>query len=141
MADLKRIEIEAGEQTPSAILDKENGIFKIEGFSFSDSPYIFYTPLVEWFKKYCSSPNEETQMVFNFVYVNSTSVKFINDILKLLDALFVSGKKVGVTWHMNPDDEDIEQLGLELKGLHTVPFKIEPKEPEKPEPPKKKFLG
>jgi hypothetical protein len=141
VANLKKIEVEAGEQTPSVLLDKEKGIFKIEGFSFSDNPHIFYAPVVDWFKEYCNSPNEETQVVFNFVYVNSTSVKFINDILKLLDGLFVKGKTAGVTWHMNPDDEDIEQLGLELKGLHAVPFKIEPKDPGRPEPPKKKFLG
>ncbi len=141
VADLERLEIAAGEQTPSVILDKEKGILKIEGFSFSDSPHIFYAPVVEWFWDYCSSPNEETLVVFSFTYVNSTSVRFINDILKKLDELVLAGKKTSVSWLISPEDEDIEQLGQELKALHKVPFTISQKEEEKPDEPKKKFLG
>lgn len=138
---LEKIEIQAGEQTPYALFDKASGVMKIEGFSFSDSPYIFYTPLVEWFKEYCNQPNEETKVLFSFIYVNSTSVKFINDILKKMDELVTSGKKAVVEWQVSPDDEDIEQLGMELKTLHKVPFVITQKPEEKPEEPKKKFLG
>ncbi len=140
MSPTPRIEVQATEQTPAVLLDKEKGILKIEGFSFPDSPHVFYTNIVSWFSGYCKSPNEETNLTFAFLYVNSTSIKFINDILKKMDSLAAAGKKVSVTWIVNPDDEDIEQLGQELKGLHTVPFRIIPKEPEKPSTPPKKFF-
>lgn len=139
MSSLKKIEIAATEQTPYVLLDKEKNELKIEGYSFPDSPYIFYGPVVDWFKEYCKSPNEETHLTFSFLYVNSTSVKFIHDVLKRLDSIFATGKKVSVTWLINPDDEDIEQLGLELKGLHKIPFDITLKKPEKPIGPKKFF--
>lgn len=139
MEALKRMEIRAGEQTPQVLLDKEQNILKIEGFSFPDNPHVFYTAIVDWFKAYCKDAPAETHFTFGFLYVNSTSVKFINDILKRMDALLVDGKKARVTWIVNPDDEDIEQLGLELKGLHKIPFEIISREPEKPSGPKKFF--
>lgn len=139
MASIKRIEIQPGEQTPHVVLDKEKGHFRIEGFSFPDTPYVFYANVIDWFKEYCKTPNEETNLEFAFLYVNSTSIKFINDVLKKMDDLLDAGKKVSVTWSIKPDDEDIEQLGLELKGLHKIPFTIITKDPEKPEGPKKFF--
>ena len=140
MAMLSRIEIGGTEQTPHVILDKEESIFKMEGFSFPDTPFVFYADLIDWFKEYCQAPNEETHFVFAFLYVNSTSVKFIHDMLKRMDALIAEGRKARVTWMINPDDEDIEQLGQELKGLHKIPFQIVSQEPEKPQAGPKKFF-
>lgn len=128
MKDKAKIEIEATELTPYVLLDSEKGLIKMEGYSYPDSPFIFYTDIIDWFRAYCARLPEETNVSFGFYYVNSTSVKFINEILKQMDKLADAGKRTMVTWYMRPDDEDIEQLGLELKGLHHVPFTFLTKE-------------
>lgn len=138
---MEKLEIKATELTPYVLFDKDAGTFKMEGYSYPETPVLFFSEIITWFRNYCGNANENTKFVFSLLYVNSTSVKFINDILKMLDGLQEAGKVASVTWYMNPDDEDIEQLGLELKGLHNLPFEIIAKDPERPKEPPKKFLG
>ena len=126
---MKKLSIEARDNTPSVILDKEGSKMEIRGYSFPDEAHGFYTEIIDWFKENVQSPNEETKMVFDFKYVNSTSSKFINDILKKLDGIFTSGKKVSVEWLHEVDDEDIQQLGSTLKEFHSVPFEVLGKKP------------
>lgn len=124
---MRKISREATDQTPFVILDKENSKMEIRGYSFSDDSLGFYADIIKWFKEYSKEPNEETKVILDFKYVNSTSVKFIHDVLKKLDAISSAGKNVTVEWLYEADDEDIQQLGNTLKEFHTAPFHITPK--------------
>ena len=115
-----KLEIDAQERTPNVILDKEKGILEIRGYSYPDEALEFYSEIVAWFKDYAVDPNTQTKMVFDLVYVNSTSIKFINEILKTLDQIAVSGKTVSVDWFYQPEDDDMQQLGQVLKDFHKL---------------------
>jgi len=121
---MKKIEIAARDQTPFVILDKENSIFEIRGYSYPDEALEFYNQIIEWFKEYIKNPNTETKLIFDLIYVNSTSIKFINEILKKLDELLATGKTVIVEWLFMPDDEDMQQLGNVLKDFHKTPVAV-----------------
>ena len=101
---------------------------EIRGYSLPDAAHEFYDEIITWFREYAKEPNAETKVIFDFYYVNSTSSKFINDILKELDGIAGAGKSVMVEWFFDSDDEDIEQLGIVLKEFHKVPFTLLPKE-------------
>src|ERR1700739_1716220 len=95
---MRKIIVEARDNTPEVILDKENGKMEITGYSFPDEAHGFYSEITEWFKEYVKDPNPDTRVVFAFKYVNSTSAKFINDILKKLDTIIAAGKTASVEW-------------------------------------------
>jgi hypothetical protein len=124
---MRKIKIEAKDQTPMVILDKENSIMEFRGYSYPDEAHEFYDDVINWFREYSAEPNSDTKLIFDFVYVNSTSIKFFNDILKKLDAVAAAGKTVQVEWYYIPDDEDMQQLGAVLKDFHKVSFAILPK--------------
>jgi hypothetical protein len=124
---MKKIEIPARDQTPFVILDKENAIIEIRGYSYPDEALEFYAEIIEWFKEYSKDPNTDTKVIFDLIYVNSTSVKFINEILKKLDDILAAGKMAAVDWFFMPDDEDMQQLGTVLKDFHKVPIAVIPK--------------
>ena len=124
---MKKLEIPAKDQTPYIILDKESGVMEIRGYSYPDEALEFYTEIIEWFKEYVVNPNNETKIVFDLIYVNSTSIKFINEILKRLDEIVTLGKSARVDWLYMPDDEDMQQLGNVLKDFHKVPIAVTPK--------------
>ena len=136
---MRKVSIDARDKTPSVILDKENSRIEIRGYSFPDEAHDFYAEIVVWFKEYAKNPNPETKVVFDFNYVNSTSAKFINDILKKLDGIVANGKNACVEWLFEPDDEDIQQLGNTLKEFHKVPFTVSVKNAAK-DPGKKKMF-
>ncbi|MGZ3823245.1 MAG: DUF1987 domain-containing protein [Bacteroidia bacterium] len=138
---MKKFYTEARDNTPRVILDNESGSLEITGYSFPDEAFVFYSDITEWVKEYVKNPAAETKMVFDFKYVNSTSVKFINDILKSLGKLAASGKKVSVEWLYDTDDEDIQQLGITLQEFHKVPFTVGTKPPPPKDGDKKKWLG
>jgi len=124
---MRKIKIEAKDQTPMVILDRENSIMEIRGYSFPDEAHAFYDDIINWFQEYTNEPNPDTKLIFDLVYVNSTTVKFFNDILKKLDAIIAPGKSVQVEWYYTSDDEDMQQLGAVLKDFHKIPFNIIPK--------------
>ncbi len=124
---MRKIELAARDQTPYVILDKETGQMEIRGYSYPDEALEFYVDLINWFKEYVKEPNADTKLVFDLVYVNSTSVKFINEILKKLDEIISNGKTASVDWFFMPDDEDMQQLGAVLKDFHKVPIAVSPK--------------
>ncbi len=136
---MRKISIEARDNTPSVILDKENSRMEIRGYSFPDEAYGFYNEIVDWFKEYAKDPNPETKVIFDFKYVNSTSAKFINDVLKQLDGIIADGKNACVEWLYDLDDEDIQQLGTTLKEFHKVPFTVSVKNADKDSGKKKMF--
>ncbi len=124
---MRKIKIKAKDQTPLVILDKESSIMEIKGYSYPDEAHNFYDDIINWFKEYSTDPNSNTKLTFDFAYVNSTSIKFFNDILKKLDSIAAAGKQVQVEWYYSADDEDMQQLGAVLKDFHKVPFSILPK--------------
>ena len=136
---MRKIKIEAKDQTPSVILDKESSIMEIKGYSYPDEAREFYREIIEWFKEYVKEPNAETKLIFDLVYVNSTSVKFFNDILKKLDTIVAEVKVVLVEWYYMPDDEDMQQLGAVLKDFHKSNFITIPKNLSKDEGKQKSF--
>jgi hypothetical protein len=121
---MKKIEIAARDQTPFVILDKENSIFEIRGYSYPDEALEFYKEIIEWFKEYIKNPNAETKLILDLIYVNSTSIKFINEILKKFDELILNGKNAAIEWFFMADDEDMQQLGNVLKDFHKVPITV-----------------
>jgi hypothetical protein len=124
---MRKIKIEAKDQTPAIILDKESSIMEIRGYSFPDEAHEFYDDIIDWFKEYSKDPNPDTKLVFDLIYVNSTSIKFFNDILKKLDGILINGKTAKVEWYYVSDDEDMQQLGAVLKDFHKTPLEIIPK--------------
>lgn len=138
---MKKVNIEARDNTPRVTLDGESGNLEIKGYSFPDEAFGFYSEITDWMKEYVKNPASETKMVFDFKYVNSTSTKFINDILKSLSKLSAEGKKVSVDWLYDTDDEDIQQLGITLKEFHKVPFTVGLKPPPPKDGDKKKWLS
>ena len=79
----KPVIIEASFKTPEVIFDKANGIFQIRGRSICENAHEFYKPLYNWLIEYFENPNDETKLIFNFDYLNSSSLIQISKIMNL----------------------------------------------------------
>lgn len=117
--------IEASVKTPEVIFDKENNVFKIRGRSISENAIEFYTPLNEWLAEYFKKPNEETKLVLNFDYLNSSSLIQISKIIRILEKNYLKGHNVLLVWQYEENDELIENTGIELNLISQVPFVTE----------------
>jgi len=103
----------------------EEGIIDIEGRSITEDVFSFWQPLLEWISNYCKTPAEFTNVVVNLEYTNSSSNKYINEILRCLEECYRNGNKMQITWKYEEDDESILQLGKDLEAMTNLPFKFE----------------
>jgi hypothetical protein len=109
------------QDTPEVLLNKEKGIFKIAGNSFSEDPFTVYARVFSWIKEYAAGPNQETNFQFRLNYINTASSKQIVEILKMLEGIKKSSK-VNVEWHYQEGDDDMLTEGQELSHMFNLDF-------------------
>lgn len=109
----------------------EEGIIDIEGRSITEDVFSFWQPLLEWIADYCKNPAAFTSVTINLEYTNSSSNKYINEILRKFEECHLKGNKLLINWKYEEDDESIYQLGKDLEAITRLPFKFEMVEIEK----------
>lgn len=101
---------------------KENGELTIGGRSITEDPFSFWQPVLEWVEKYSQTPADKTVLSIYLEYTNSSSSKYINEILRRLETLHLTGKDVSVNWTYDEDDESLCQLGEDFESMVSIPF-------------------
>jgi hypothetical protein len=117
--------IELTDSTPAVFLDKTAGKFEISGRSLPEEALAFYQPVLEWISAYINSPNKNTTFVFKMDYINSASIRALNDILSVLEKLFLKGHDVNIEWKFNFEDNELRDTGEEFSEIYKMPFKLE----------------
>lgn len=117
--------------TPMIILDYNNNNFKLMGCSRPEDVREFYGPIIQWlidFKESINSDIIENHKAdpivfkFNFDYFNSSSAKFILDILVLVDDIHSAGLNTRIDWYYDESDDDMKEVGEELSEVVDFPF-------------------
>ena len=119
---MENIFIESTPVTPKVNFDADNGLIEISGRSIPENPIKFYTPLIEWLKKYIDAPKELTTVSMKIEYFNTSSSKLIFQILKLFEKTHSDEHKVNIKWYYK--DEDMLETGEDYQMLIKVPFEI-----------------
>jgi len=120
----KNLTLDATEDTPKIVLDKEKNEFSLNGRSLPEDAPSFYKPVVAWMRNYITDPNPYTEFHISVDYFNSSSIKQILVLFMLLEELVKSGKEVKVIWSYNEDDELMEIKGREFKSMLNIPFQM-----------------
>ena len=76
----------------------------------------FYTPVNQWLKNYFKeTKNQKTQINFNLVYLNSSSLKTFFDIFDIFDEAVLKGKELEINWFYYEDDDITQEVGEDFK--------------------------
>jgi hypothetical protein len=116
------LNLQPTDDTPNVSFNYNNSSFEISGRSLPEDSISFYTPVIEWLKNYVLSPSEESNFVFHFEYVSTSSTKQIMKLIIMIDEL-TKTNKTNVYWKYDKDDDDMLQTGKRLQKLTTVDFK------------------
>jgi len=125
--------IEPSEFTPLINFNISENKFIVSGESRPENTKVFYTPVIDWLTNYYNllyfqrkktSDIIHPSIVFEFQleYFNSTSAKFIFDILKHLNKINKDVASVNVKWVFDKLDVDMKDAGQEFSNLLDVPF-------------------
>jgi hypothetical protein len=106
----------------------ENGICEISGESYMEETFKFYSPLLEWIKKYLENKNKPLTLNFKLTYFNTNSSRLILDMLDIIKKSKDEGNKVIVNWFYDSADPDmideVEDFEMETGlDINLVEFK------------------
>ncbi len=117
--------------TPQVNFDIDNDIYIVQGCSRPEDVREFYYPIISWLDDLGSKNIDilkqkysELPMVFKFKfdYFNSSSAKFILDILVIINQIHHNGVKMRIDWHFDENDDDMREVGEELSDVVDFEF-------------------
>lgn len=120
---LDELNIEASEDTPQVVFEKQSGNLKISGRSLPEDAFSYYVPVIDWLVEYAKAPCELTTITFNLEYFNTASAKQIFKIANLIADIGKSNK-VLVKWHFDEGDKDMCASGERFSKLSGIPFEL-----------------
>lgn len=127
--------LEATNTTAKLILDPTKNLFEISGESRPENTGKFFNPIVEWlngyqnvlyFQKSNYGKAPKMSFRFSFDYFNSTSAKYIADMLTIMEKYVASGYEAEAVWCYDERDVDMKESGEEFALLvPKLPFIFE----------------
>ena len=124
MDDLLRA---ATTSTPEVRFEAATGFLLLRGESYPENAFEFYRPLLDWVAAYLeSAPAVPVRFELSLIYLNTSSVKSLFDLLDLLEAAHIRGLKVGVTWYYDPENDRALEMAEEFREEVTLPFEVAP---------------
>ena len=124
---MKGLNIPETKKSPKVFFDPSEYIFEMEGISRPENVRDFYFPIIYKVRKYFEKVIEKKQIdqfqdqsfKFNFKldYFNSSSAKFIADILLLIKEFADEGFNMKIYWYFADGDEDMKEVGEDFSEM------------------------
>ncbi len=111
---MKNLVIEKTQQTPEIRL-QTNGDLLLKGISTPHNVQKFYQPVFDWLNEFKASKPDKVNLVLEMEYLNTSSSRIFVEMLVLLNSLKLGGTEVKIAWHYEEDDEDILDLGEDIR--------------------------
>jgi hypothetical protein len=122
MKELNRYTANPTKRTPRIIL--EQGRIFIIGRSIPENPGEFYRPIYDWINSYARVNGHKTTIELGFEYINTSSTKWVYNIIKQIAGMKNLDKNVKIIWYYDRGDEDMCELGFILRSLVECPFYV-----------------
>lgn len=110
--------------SPYISFDAQNGVLEISGRSIPEHANMFYDRLIIWIKDYALLNPQKTEVNIKLDYLNSSSHKYLIELLEKLEPIHSSGLNILINWYFEEDDDEIKETGEECSELVKVPFKF-----------------
>jgi hypothetical protein len=117
--------------TPEIRFNITDNDFELRGCSRPEDVRDFFTPVIQWLEGLKSAvtddlvqkhKNNPVVFKFKFDYFNSSSAKFILDILVLINQIHAIGLDMRIDWYYDENDDDMKEVGEELSEVVDFPF-------------------
>lgn len=132
---MHNLNLDPTEFTPGISFDISKKHFSIYGISRPEDVRGFYQPLLDWLKEFQAEnlSGSDGKYAFNtlnldvaLTYFNSSSAKYIMEILLYLKRFSAEGIKVVVNWRYNEDDDQMREDGEDLAEAVELDFQYIP---------------
>lgn len=129
---MKALKLEGTIDSPEVDFNPETNIFSISGISHPENAKEFYGVVLDWLDEFYNNiaQKEDVGITINFTfrYINSTSYRYLRDVMRKIANYHRNGITASVVWNYHEDDEDMLNEGTVLFELPDVniPYRCEP---------------
>lgn len=117
--------IPATEKTPAVEMRPDQGLLTISGCSIPENADRFYSKIQDEVERYTTAPQPRTTVRIALSYFNSSTSKYLLDLLKRLEDLHASGRsQVVLEWYFPKGDLDMKEAGEDYRSLVEFPVKL-----------------
>ena len=134
---MQQLFIPSTASTPEINFSPEENILLIKGRSSPEDVRAMYYPVIEWVRDFINSIIEDDSKTYtsenplrfqsDLTYFNSSSAKFLYDILSELKKLSKVGNHVVIEWFYEEEDLDLKEAGIDIALLVEMEFTLIPK--------------
>jgi len=134
---MQKLFLKQTQTTPEINFSPAENVFVIRGTSSPEDVRALYYPVIEWTKIFVDDvldgqlriykPGNPLNLSIDLSYFNSSSAKFLYDILAEMRRLSEAGIPVKVLWHHDEEDIDMKEAGSDIAQLVEMEFTYIPK--------------
>jgi plasmid replication initiation protein len=107
------------------LFDPQNHNLQISGVSYPSDALSFFQPILEYITKMlCKMSYEEILIDFKVQYLNTSSSKYLYEILELFEKYYKNGGKVRLQWHHPKGDDELLDIWNEYAIDLNIPYEI-----------------
>ncbi|WP_207146551.1 biofilm regulation phosphoprotein SiaC [Ectothiorhodospira mobilis] len=122
------LEIQGTQSTPVVTSDWSRGCLQMEGNSYPENSFEFFSGIFSWIERYLDEGAEPLCLELALIYMNTSSVKAMMDIFDLMEEAHGRGREVRVRWYFDPRNERVMEMAEEFREDYTFSFDILPRE-------------
>ncbi len=119
---MENLNLEKTAKTPLVCFDYDSGTLKLSGRSIPEDSFAFFSKLLQWIDEYISQPQQSTKFIVDLEYFNTSSSKFLLEMLKKFKAIAQSQNSFLVEWCYEEGDDDMLDTGKEYMDLLNLEF-------------------
>jgi hypothetical protein len=93
---------------PSVNFDATSGVCELSGESYMEEAFKFFSPLLDWLKKFTKEGSKKITFNFKLTYFNTSSSRLILDILDIMREYKERDGEIEVNWYYDSQDPDME---------------------------------
>lgn len=121
---MKSLKINGDSSSPKVLFDYKNGTLYMGGSSLPENVLEFFGPIMEWIDEYKKAEISNTEIEFNFEYLNTASTNMMARVIESLSDLTRSQTALSITWYYCHGDYDMKELGEELLEYSNANYSI-----------------
>ena len=118
------LNIEGTQSTPSIRTNGEAGIVTMRGDSYPENSFDMFAPVMDWIEAYLRDSGRKLVLDLHLLYLNTSSVKAMMDILDMFEDAHREGREVEVNWYYDEQNERVAELAEEFKEDCSFPFRV-----------------
>jgi len=117
------LSLEPTEDSPRVYLDPVSGSISFSGTAIPENSEEYYGPILDWLADFVETDPEKVEVNFKLDYFNTSSSKYILEMLRTLERLAQNGRVI-IRWHYLIEDEDMKEAGEDYQIMVKIPFEL-----------------